>query len=205
MNKSINMSELNSTRANNMIFNNDSTGFLQLIMGSMYSGKTTALLELEKQYTYSNMTCCVINYAEDQRYHSSKLSTHDKRMIDCYNTVDLDKFLTDEIIKNNNVFLINEGQFFKNLKTCVLKLVENHKKIVHVCGLDGDFKREPFGEILDIIPLCDNVIKMKSICAICKNGTPGLFSKRLVESNQVKLIGSDIYKPVCRNCFNKNN
>jgi thymidine kinase len=176
-------------------------GYLQLILGPMYSGKTSALLELKKQYSYSKMSCCVINYAEDKRYHENKLSTHDKQMIECHNTLDIESFLTPDIINQHQVFLINEGQFFKNLKKCVMDLVEKHDKIVHVCGLDGDFKRDAFGEILELIPLCDDIIKKKSICAICENGTPALFSKRLVESSEVKLIGSDIYKPVCRSCY----
>jgi thymidine kinase len=177
-------------------------GYLQLILGPMYSGKTSMLLELKKQYTYSKMSCCVINYAEDKRYHESKLSTHDKKMIECHNTLNIESFLTNEIINQHQVFLINEGQFFKNLKKCVVDLVEKYNKIVHVCGLDGDFKRDAFGEILELIPLCDDIVKKKAICSICENGTPALFSKRLVESSEVKLIGSDIYKPVCRSCYN---
>lgn len=179
----------------------NNTGYLQLILGPMYSGKTTTLLELKKQYTYSKMPCCVINYSEDKRYHESLLSTHDKQMIECYNTLSLDNFLTDDIINQYDVFLINEGQFFKNLKTSVINLVEKHKKIVHVCGLDGDFKRDAFGEILDLVPLCDDIVKKKSICSICENGTMALFSKRLVNSKEIKLIGNDIYKPVCRKCY----
>jgi len=178
-----------------------STGYLQLILGPMYSGKTTELFELKKQYTFSKMNCCVINFSEDKRYHDTLLSTHDKRMMDCNNTTCLNEFLTNDIISNYDVFLINEGQFFKDLKKHVLNLVETHKKMVHVCGLDGDFKREAFGDILDLVPLCDDIIKKKSICAICENGTFALFSKRLVASEEVKLIGSDIYKPVCRKCY----
>lgn len=181
--------------------NTKKNGYLQLILGPMYSGKTSALLELKKQYSYSKMSCCVINYAEDKRYHETKLSTHDKNMIECFNTVDISNFLSDDIINNHQVFLINEGQFFKDLKKCVIDLVEKYDKIVHICGLDGDFKRDAFGEILELIPLCDDIIKKKSICAICEDGTSALFSKRLVNSSEIKLIGNDIYKPVCRKCY----
>lgn len=190
-----------NTMAHKFNPNHKKCGYLQLILGPMYSGKTSALLELKKQYSYSKMSCCVINYAEDKRYHDSKLSTHDKQMIECYNTLDLTSFLTEEKIQQYQVFLINEGQFFHNLKNCVLELVEKYDKIVHVCGLDGDFKRDAFGEILELIPLCDDFIKKKSICAICEDGTLALFSKRIVNSTEVKLIGSDIYKPVCRKCY----
>jgi len=182
---------------------NNNVGYLQIIIGPMYSGKTSYILDLHKQYSYSKISCCVVNYAEDKRYDESKLSTHDKRMIDCYNTLDINDLLQEDIIINNQVFLINEGQFFKNLKNVVCELVEKHNKIVHVSGLDGDFKRNAFGEIIDLIPLSDDIIKKKAICSICENGTLALFSKRIINSQEIKLIGNDIYKPVCRKCYNK--
>ena len=70
------------------------------------------------------------------------------------------------------MFLINEGQFFENLYETVLNLVEKHNKQVYVCGLDGDFKRNKMGEILDLIPISDKVVKLKSRCSICgEDGT----------------------------------
>lgn len=180
-----------------------SQGYLQLIIGPMYSGKTSEIIQLHKEYSFCNIKCCVINYAEDKRYSNDMLSTHDKNMIKCNNIINLDDFLTEELINSYDVFLINEGQFFKNLKINILKLVEDYKKNVHVCGLDGDFKRNGFGEILELIPLCDDILKKKAFCSICKNGTEALFSKRLVNSDNIKLIGSDIYKPLCRTCYKK--
>lgn len=202
MSNQLNMFAHQNTSTNHYNPNTKKNGYLQLILGPMYSGKTSALLELKKQYSYSKMSCCVINHAEDKRYHETKLSTHDKNMIECFNILDIHTFLTDDIINTHQVFLINEGQFFKGLKESVINLVEKHNKIVHICGLDGDFNRNAFGEILELIPLCDDIIKKKSICAICEDGTSALFSKRLVNSNKIKLIGNDIYKPVCRKCYN---
>ena len=108
------------------------------------------------------------------------------------------------ILRNANVILINEAQFFDDLHEVVVRMLES-QKIVYVCGLDGDFKQKKFGQILDIIPLCDNITKFKSLCAICKDGTPGIFSLRLSDETDQMVIGSDNYMPVCRNCYKLKN
>ena len=74
------------------------------------------------------------------------------------------------------------------------------KKKVYVCGLDGDFQRKKFGSILDIIPLCDDVIKLKAICKKCKMAD-GIFTKRLSKEKRQTVIGSEIYTSLCRNCY----
>jgi thymidine kinase len=102
---------------------------------------------------------------------------------------------------NSDVVLINEGQFFSDLNDAVLEMVDFYKKKVYICGLDGDFKREKFGSILDLIPYCDKIIKLQSLCSICKNGKPAIFSHRLTREDSQILIGSDIYIPLCRNCY----
>lgn len=193
------------------------TSYLELIIGPMFSGKTSKLLEIYKQCIFCDIKVVVINYAEDVRYHEEMLSTHDKIMIPCIQLTNLmDNINIDiDIIKKNNiecfkklktiseadVILINEGQFFGDLKEFVIEMLEKNKKI-YVSGLDGDFKREKFGQILDLIPLCDKVTKLSSLCSICKNGTAGIFSLRLSEEEQQKVIGSDNYIPVCRKCYN---
>ena len=83
--------------------------------------------------------------------------------------------------------------------------LKHRKKKVYVCGLDGDFKRKKFGEILDLIPICDKVYKLQSLCALCKNGEKGIFSLRVTEDTGQTLVGVENYKPVCRNCYIKNN
>jgi thymidine kinase len=75
---------------------------------------------------------------------------------------------------------------------------------VYVCGLDGDFQRKKFGQILDLIPLCDKVTKLTSLCSICKNGKQGIFSMRLTVETCQTLVGSDNYIPVCRDCYDNN-
>ena len=81
-----------------------------------------------------------------------------------------------------------------------MKLLEEFNKNVVLTGLDGDFKREPFGEILDLIPKCNTCIKKNALCKICKDGTKAIFSHRMskFDNNQI-LVGSDkLYQSVCR-------
>jgi thymidine kinase len=104
------------------------------------------------------------------------------------------------VISKSNVILINEGQFFSDLYDSVLQMLKQGKRI-YIAGLDGDFERKPFGDILRLIPLCDDVIKLKSLCSLCRNGTHGIFTHRLTLEKEQTLIGSDNYIPVCRKCY----
>jgi thymidine kinase len=144
------------------------------------------------------------------------LSTHDQIKIPCIKTEKLSDVwtnipledssknitrFTDKLkIATSNVILINEGQFFPDLYEAVVDMLNNKKK-VYVCGLDGDFERKKFGSILDLIPLCDKVTKLTSLCSVCKDGTPGIFSMRLTCNKEQTLVGSKNYTPVCRMCY----
>lgn len=176
-------------------------GSLYLIIGPMYSGKTTNILDLYKKYTFLEKETLVINYAEDTRYHSSMLSTHDKNMIPCTNLLELSELTKPEFTNKYEIILINEGQFFPDLKSTVIELVEKYNKTVYVTGLDGDFKRNPFPQMVELIPLCDDIIKTKSFCKKCKNGNLALFSHRITSETAIKVIGSDNYIPLCRKCY----
>jgi len=190
------------------------TGYLELFIGPMFSGKTSKLLEIYKQCTFCNIPVAVINHSADTRYHDTMLSSHDKVMIPCMQTINLRRVWNNQNIEQPfddlsaqhiklrcaKVILINEGQFFEDLLPCVQDMLKE-KKTVYIGGLDGDFERKKFGDILDLIPLCDKVTKLTSLCSVCRNGTPGLFSKRITEEKQQMLIGSSNYVPVCRNCY----
>jgi len=190
------------------------SGYLEIILGSMYSGKTSRLVEIYNQCTFCNISVCVINHSIDNRYDSELLSTHDQIKIPCIKTNKLLDVWSDCIYMESNVgldkfqvaitsvILINEGQFFPDLEEFVKKLLLNGKK-VYVCGLDGDFERKKFGQILDLIPLCDKVTKLTSLCSRCKNGTLGIFSKRITSEQIQTVVGVDNYIPVCRSCYDK--
>ena len=186
-------------------------GYLEIILGPMFSGKTTQLIQIYKKYTYIGKKVAVINYYEDIRYDLSMLSTHDKVMIPCIQSPSIAELWQDSTnvynkqVRDADVILINEGQFFGDLYECVLDMVETQNKIVYICGLDGDFKRNRFGRILDLIPYCDKIVKLQSLCSMCRNGKIAIFSHRIsAESSQI-VIGSDNYVPLCRSCYLQHN
>ena len=178
----------------------NSTGYLELIIGPMFSGKTTRLIDIYNAKYSENKNIKVINYSGDTRYHDSMLSTHDQVMIPCIFTNNIKDVCEESMIHNYDVILINEGQFFPDLYSSVYELVEKYRKEVYICGLDGDFKRRKFGSMLDLIPICDVITKLTSICVKCKGNA--IFSKRLSTEEQQVVIGSINYAPMCRSCYN---
>jgi len=176
------------------------TAYLEIILGSMFSGKTSRLVEIYKQCKFCNIPVEVINHSIDNRYDEELMSTHDKVKIPCIKTNKISGVMKELDLENTEVILINEGQFFEDLYETVEIMLKNGKK-VYICGLDGDFERKRFGQLLDLIPLCDKVTKLTSLCSICKNGTPGIFSKRITSEKEQTVVGSDNYIPVCRNCY----
>ena len=183
------------------------TGYLEVIIGPMFSSKTTTLLEIYKQCVFCNIPVTIINHTIDKRYHETMLSSHDKIMAPCLQATTLNDIWTNNAstnaVRNAKVILINEGQFFSDLYEVVVDML-NHNKKVYICGLDGDFERKKFGNILDLIPLCDKVRKLTSLCSICKDGTPAIFSMRLTKEKEQTIVGSDNYIPVCRKCYTNN-
>jgi thymidine kinase len=196
---------------------NSESGYLEIILGPMFASKTTRLVEIYKQCKFCDISVAVINHSIDNRYDEELLSTHDHIKIPCIKTERLFDIWTDNIdmesnienvprikdkfkVASSSVILINEGQFFPDLEEFV-KILLSHDKKVYVCGLDGDFERKKFGQILDLIPICDKVTKLTSLCSLCKNGTPGIFSKRITSEKAQTVVGSDNYIPVCRKCY----
>ena len=183
------------------------TGYLELIIGPMFSSKTTTLLEIYKHCVFCNIPVTIINHTIDNRYHDTMLSSHDNIMAPCLQATTLSDIWSNDSsinpVRNAKVILINEGQFFPDLYEVVQDML-NHNKKVYICGLDGDFERKKFGNILDLIPLCDKVSKLTSLCSICKDGTQAIFSMRLTKEKEQTIVGSDNYIPVCRKCYTNN-
>jgi thymidine kinase len=182
-------------------------GYLKIILGPMFAGKTSELIRIHQTYVRSvgENAIAVINYADDKRYDNKDkveyIVTHDKQKLPSLSFYNLINFIDEINLSKYQVILINEGQFFKDLYTVVDLLVNKHKKKVYVCGLDGDYKRQRFGDILDLISLADEVIKLKSICTKCKNDA--IFTHRISKKNDNQyLIGDAIYEPLCRSCYN---
>ena len=113
-------------------------------------------------------------------------------------------FLEADYKKADAVF-INEGQFFPDILESVKQMVERDKKHVYICGLDGDFKREVFGDLLRLIPFSDRVVKLQSLCVYCRNGEKAIFSHRITNEKGQVVIGSDNYVPLCRSHYLESN
>ena len=180
-------------------------GYLKIVLGPMFSGKTSRLLRDYRLYKACDISCCVVNYDEDKRYHNNMLSTHDLVKIPCKMVHHLQDIVTAENISTYKVFFINEAQFFEDVCPCVTELVEKYNKTVYLYGLDGDFKREKFGKVLDLVPLADSVTKTTALCKLCKDGTQGIFTHRITKETEQKVIGADNYIPLCRKCYQKEN
>jgi thymidine kinase len=183
-------------------------GYLELIIGPMFSGKTSKIIEIYKQCEFCNISISAINYIGDTRYSDTMISSHDMKMIPCMQGSSIHDILHGENgtyntarLNSSDVILINEGQFFCDIVEHVEYWVEKCKKRVYVCGLDGDFKRNPIGNLLGLIPLCDKVNKLTSLCSNCKDGTRAIFSYRVTDETEQIVIGSSNYIPVCRKCY----
>ena len=189
--------------------------YLELIIGPMFSGKTSYLINIYKQYIFCNIPILVINHSLDTRYSTTHMTNHDLTTIPCHFIDSLnDLFVGDEctngectkktelkeLYNNSKVIIINEGQFFGDLQENVKKMLNDNKK-VYIAGLDSDFKQEKFGYMLDLIPICDNIVKLTSLCSICRNGTKAIFSMRITDETTQTLIGNSNYIPVCRTCY----
>ena len=194
------------------------SGYLKLILGPMFSGKTSELIALYRRYIRSGRKVMVINYAGDTRYSATQLSTHDKQMIHCYmlnklkDVYEVNYYKDNEgkelpildIFNNSDVILINEGQFFEDIVDTVIEWVEKYDKKVYICALDGDSNRSLFGKLFYLIPFANDIVKLNSICASCRDGTEAPFTKRIIDkaNGAIIQIGSDEYMPVCRKCYN---
>ena len=175
----------------------ENEGRLVLILGPMFSGKSTRLIEIIRKFTYKAKKTIMIKYFEDKRFsEKSEVVTHDLikyDSLDCRNLRD-----SFEILKNYDVIGIDEGQFFPDLVEISEKLVLL-KKFVIITALNGDFRMEPFPVIAKIISKADKIKLLKAFCFFCHKDAK--FSLRIIKSNETVLIGSEeAYRPACREC-----
>lgn len=171
----------------------------------MFAGKSSEIITECRRRLAINQKVLGINYSEDSRYTSDNyIVNHNKDKVNCIKVKNLKDIPDDKIIENDFIF-IDEGQFFTDLVDSVFKWVNVYYKSVYIFGLDGDFKRQAFGDILKLIPQCDEVIKLKALCVYCKDGTNALFTHRLTDENEQVVIGSNNYIALCRKHFNQYN
>ena len=168
----------------------------------MYAGKSTVVTNIYKQALSCNIKTVVLTHQTETRYSIEHLSTHNKQHIPCckYNTIT--EFIKDKYgeIMTADIILIDEAQFFEDLLE-VLQLVDCLKKRVYVFGLVGDFKRNKFGNIADLLVHCDDIENLSDKCNLCTNRS--VFSSRTIKSDSQILIGSvESYQSLCRQCYN---
>lgn len=180
-------------------------GSINVIIGCMFSGKTSYLIKIARRYSNVKKNVLLINYSDDNRYgDDNKVYTHDLIGLECVFAKDLNKDILENPIflkkyQESEVICINEGQFYTGLVTFCKKSANIDKKEIHVSGLDGDYLQRPFGEILNLIPIAENIQKLNALCKVCNNGNLAFFTKRISKSKDQFLIGGkEDYIPVCR-------
>lgn len=183
----------------------NSVGSLKLYVGCMFAGKSSAIVTECRKRLAIGQKVLGINYSGDSRYSEDNfIVTHSKEKINCVKVLNLSSIDINTIIDNDFIF-IDEGQFFTDLVDNVLTWVNKYNKSVYVFGLDGDFKRELFGDVIKLIPHCDEIEKLKALCVMCKDGTEALFTHRLTGGEDQVLIGTDNYVALCRHHYNELN
>jgi thymidine kinase len=177
---------------------------LTIIMGNMFSGKTSEMIRRLKRLKVIKKKILVINSAKDTRSPDEVLKSHDNVTFECFKTIKLFDLISKTEYDSADIVAIDEAQFFPDLKKFVECSLSVGKSVI-IAGLDGDSSQRKFGELIDCIPLASEVTKLSALCMKCKDGTPGPFTKRMVDNTELELIGGcDMYSAVCRKHLNYN-
>lgn len=176
------------------------SGCIEVICGSMFSGKTEELIRRIKRAQFANQTIRIFKPTVDSRYSEEDVVSHDAHSISSVPIDDAAKML--ELVENVQVVGIDEAQFFgSNLVEVCQKLANSGIRVI-VAGLDTDYKGKPFGPIPALMAVAEDVQKVHAICVKC--GALANHSHRLSSSKKLVVLGEkDIYEPLCRQCYNK--
>ena len=173
-------------------------GSIEIICGSMFSGKTEELLRRLKRAEFAKQKVAVFKPLIDTRYDARKIVSHDSNAIKS-KPVKLAIEILDQI-DNAEVIAIDEAQFFDKELIRISNLLANQGKRVIIAGLDMDFKGKPFGIMPDLLAIAEHITKVHAICIEC--GTAANHSYRLTKNQQLIELGDRLeYKALCRNCF----
>jgi len=185
---------------------------LHLVIGPMFSGKTTTLINKVNELVQNGISMkdiLLVNHSSDSRYDSNKICSHDGCKIDSEsltNLYQLEMHSPNFCYSKKKYLLIDEAQFFTDLYDTVLNIMKSRQLIkegliIWIFGLDGDFQQKPFqnnSRLLELIPYANSITKLLARCYICNLVAP--FSKRLVSSSsQILVGGTDLYQPSCFN------
>lgn len=198
------------------------SNYLKVIMGPMFSGKSSTLINDINKYKFITDKMVVVNSILDKQRHSDmkidengigQLKTHDSKtfpaiMLKNLSELNTNKFYNKKYL-DSSIILIDEGQFYSDLYSFLKdELAKPGNKKFIVAGLSSDINQNPIGDIIKLIPLADDIIKLSAFCVYCKDATPGNFTKLLISSKEIdsniKVGAKEIYAPVCRKHFFEN-
>jgi thymidine kinase len=175
-------------------------GWVEVICGSMFSGKTEELIRRLKRAEYAKLKVEIFKPIIDTRYSEEEVVSHDENTIRSTPVESSGNILL--MAGNVDVIGIDEAQFFdKNLVNVCNELANNGIRVI-VAGLDMDYLGKPFGPIPALMAEAEYVTKVHAICMQC--GNLAQYSHRIAESDKLVLLGeTNEYEPLCRVCFNK--
>ncbi|GEM00993.1 thymidine kinase [Halolactibacillus halophilus] len=180
------------------------SGWVELICGSMFSGKSEELIRRIKRATYGNLTVRVFKPAIDNRYHEESVVSHNGNSI-LARPVEKATDILDHITDDIDVIGIDEIQFFDEAIVSIVDQLADLGHRVIVAGLDTDFRGEPFGVMPELMAMSEMVTKLNAICPRC--GSPASRTQRLIDGepasydDPIILVGaSESYEPRCRHC-----
>ena len=175
-------------------------GWIEIICGSMFSGKTEELIRRMKRAKFANQKVEIFKPAIDIRYSQEEVVSHDANAIlsTPVETSESILLLTGDV----EVVGIDEVQFFDENIVDVCQQLANRGVRVICAGLDMDYLGNPFGPMPKLMAVAEYVTKVHAICVKC--GNLAHHSHRLTASNKLVELGEkDAYEPICRHCFNK--
>lgn len=177
-------------------------GWIEVVCGSMFSGKTEELLRRIKRATFANQKVELFKPAIDVRYDEEEVVSHDANSMQStpvHNSAEILLYVNMETVE---VVGIDEVQFFDDGVVDVCNQLANNGIRVIVAGLDMDYLGKPFGCMPKLLAVAEYVTKTHAICVKC--GDLAQFSHRLVASDRQVLLGEkDSYEPLCRHCYNE--
>jgi thymidine kinase len=183
-------------------FKGQRSGWIEVICGSMFSGKTEELIRRLKRAKFANQRTAIFKPSKDVRYDEKRVVSHDENQIDSIPVQSSAEIL--RYIQEVNVIGIDEAQFFDDELPAVCQKLAIMGMRVVVAGLDMDFRGAPFGPVPDLLAVAEYVTKVHAICPHC--GNLATHSYRLSEEQETVVLGEkDKYEPRCRICYNMGN
>jgi thymidine kinase len=173
-------------------------GWIEVICGSMFSGKTEELIRRLKRARIANLKVEIFKPAADVRYDEVKIVSHDTNAIHSTPIDNSQKLLL--LAQSADVVGIDEAQFFDAEIANVCDELAFRGVRVIVAGLDMDFQGRPFGQMPNLLAKADFITKLHAICMQCGNNASYSYRK-IPNEDQVMLGEKDVYEPRCRRCF----